>query len=502
MSQLKKGVILSYINIFLTNVIGIVLTPFIIRSLGSSEYGLYTLIGSFVTYLTLMDLGLNNTIIRFVSKYRAEKNKVGEEIFLGTSLKIYSLISLILTIFGVIIYFKLDYIFSKSLSFEEISKAKIMFMILVFDIAIALPGGTFTAICNAYESFVFPRVMSILRYFFRSISVVSVLLLGGKAISIIVIDTVLNLIIVISTIFYVFKYLNVKFNFSKTKNTLVKQIFNYSIWVFLLGIVSQFFWNTGQIVLGIQTDTKTIAIYGVGIMLGGFYGGFAGAVNSVFLPKATKMSIENSNQELTETMTKLGRVSFIILMFIFIPFALFGREFIQLWVGTTFSQSWLITILIMIVYTVPLIQNFAHSLLEAKNKVRYKVLVYILFIGIGIAFGAFLTKQYHGLGMAIGICSGWMVAQIFLNLFFVNVLHLNMIYFYKNIFLNRLTYTLLSVTAISMLINYIPSGSWILFIIKIIIFVVFFAVFLLKFGINQFEKNLILSPFRFLNKKR
>ena len=236
-------------------------------------------------------------------------------------------------------------------------------------------------------------------------------------------------------------------------------------------------------------------------MLGGFYGGFAGAVNSVFLPKATKMSIENSNQELTETMTKLGRVSFIILMFIFIPFALFGREFIQLWVGTTFSQSWLITILIMIVYTVPLIQNFAHSLLEAKNKVRYKVLVYILFIGIGIAFGAFLTKQYHGLGMAIGICSGWMVAQIFLNLFFVNVLHLNMIYFYKNIFLNRLTYTLLSVTAISMLINYIPSGSWILFIIKIIIFVVFFAVFLLKFGINQFEKNLILSPFRFLNKK-
>lgn len=502
MSQLKKGVILSYINIFLTNVIGIVLTPFIIRSLGSSEYGLYTLIGSFVTYLTLMDLGLNNTIIRFVSKYRAENDKAGEEIFLGTSLKIYSLISLILTIVGVIIYFNLDYIFSKSLTVDEIYKAKIMFLILVFDIAIALPGGTFTAICNAYESFVFPRVMSISRYIFRAISIVSILLLGGKAISIVVIDTVLNLIIVSFTIFYVFKYLNIKFDFAKTSNALVKQIFNYSIWVFLLGIVSQFFWNTGQIVLGIQTDTKTIAIYGVGIMLGGFYGGFAGAVNSVFLPKATKMSIENSNQELTDTMTKLGRISFMILMFIFIPFALFGREFIQLWVGNTFSQSWLITLLIMMVYTIPLMQNFAHSLLEAKNKVRYKVLVYIIFIGIGIALGAFLTKQYQGLGMAIGICSGWLVAQVFLNVFFVNVLHLNMMYFYKNIFINRLTYSIIFVSIISILINYIPSGNWILFGVKIVIFVAVFGIILFQFGMNKTEKTLILSPFGFLNKKR
>lgn len=40
MSQLKKGALLSYANIFLTNVIGLILTPFIVKSLGDSEYGL------------------------------------------------------------------------------------------------------------------------------------------------------------------------------------------------------------------------------------------------------------------------------------------------------------------------------------------------------------------------------------------------------------------------------------------------------------------------------
>ena len=74
MSQLKKGAILSYGNILLTNIIGLVITPFMIKALGDSEYGLYTLIGSLVTYFSLMDFGLNNTIIRFVAKYRAEKD--------------------------------------------------------------------------------------------------------------------------------------------------------------------------------------------------------------------------------------------------------------------------------------------------------------------------------------------------------------------------------------------------------------------------------------------
>ncbi len=102
MSQLKKGAVLTYINIALTNVIGLTLTPFIIRSLGNSEYGLYTLIGSFVAYLTLVDLGLNNTIVRFVAKYRAEGDSYGEKQFLSTTMWVYLGISFFIIIIGLV----------------------------------------------------------------------------------------------------------------------------------------------------------------------------------------------------------------------------------------------------------------------------------------------------------------------------------------------------------------------------------------------------------------
>ena len=95
MSQLKKGALLSYVTIILTNLIGLLLTPFIVRSLGNSEYGLYALIGAFIGYISVLDLGLNNTIVRYVSKYRAENDKEGEEVFLGTTMLIYAFISFI-----------------------------------------------------------------------------------------------------------------------------------------------------------------------------------------------------------------------------------------------------------------------------------------------------------------------------------------------------------------------------------------------------------------------
>ena len=41
MSQRKLGTILSYLNIFLSNTISLIYTPYMLRMLGQSEYGIY-----------------------------------------------------------------------------------------------------------------------------------------------------------------------------------------------------------------------------------------------------------------------------------------------------------------------------------------------------------------------------------------------------------------------------------------------------------------------------
>ena len=57
-NQRKSGVVLSYVSIILNTLIQLLYTPLLIRMLGQSEYGLYSLVSSIIGYLTVLDLGL------------------------------------------------------------------------------------------------------------------------------------------------------------------------------------------------------------------------------------------------------------------------------------------------------------------------------------------------------------------------------------------------------------------------------------------------------------
>lgn len=495
MNQIKIGAALSYFNILLTTVIGLVLTPFMIRTLGDSEYGLYTLVGSLVVYLTVMDLGLNNTVVRFVSKYRAEQDIAGERKFLGTTLLIYAAISTVLLFLGMVIYFNLDNIFSRSLTQTQLSDAKLMFLILVFNLAIKLPGGTFEAICNAYEFFVFPRLLRIIKYLLRAIVIVVVLTMGGKAISLVVIDTVFNVVSIVATILFVVTKMTVKFDFNEIRMSLIKKIFGYSVWIFLLGLSSHFLWSAGQILLGVETNTTTVAVYAVGIMLGGYYGAFSTAVTSLFLPRASRMTIHNSKEEILEMMIKVGRLTFMILMFVLTGFLLVGKEFVFLWVGTSYEKSWVIALFVMAVLTIPLVQNFSNSLIEAYNKVHHKVKIFLVCFSFGISLGYYLIPSLQEVGMAVGISSGWILAQICMNIYYHKHLNLNMIVFFNKM----LTKTFFPIAFIylfsSILQNFLPMSAT-FFVIKICTYSLIYWSVIYLFSMNDYEKQLVRIKFK------
>ena len=494
MSQLKKGALLSYLTIIITNITGLFLTPYIVRELGSSEYGLYTLIGAFIGYMSVLDLGINNTVVRFIAKYRANKNKDNESVFLGQVFLIYSLISIIISILGVIIYYNSATIFQDSLTIEEIEKSKIMIALLIFNIAITLPGGTFTGICNGYEKFVFPRTVNIIRYIIRSLLVVFFIYKGGKAISIIVIDTLLNILLILINIYYVKAHLKVKIKFEWLNKSIFKTIFSYSIWIFIFSLISQLFWKSGQMILGITQNTEVVAIFAIGIVLSGYFGAFAGAINSVFLPKATFM-IENksSRKELTNTFIKISRILAILLLFIYGGFILFGREFIILWIGKTYEDAFLISAIIMTAYLLPLIQNFANSIIEATGNFNFKAKVYFSTISLGIILGGYFSKDYSYWSIAIFYNIFWVISQIIMNWYFNFKLNINIPRFFKETFGKNIIVLLLSLISGCFINTLVNNNGWFYFGFKVSLFSIVYLGLTYFIVLNDFEKKLFLK---------
>ena len=133
MNQLKAGATLNYTVIVLNILVGLLYTPFLLRILGQSDYGIYSLVASVISYLTLLDLGFGNAIIRYTAKFRSEgKTREQYELF-GMFLILYTVIGLIAMVLGYGLYTHVDAWFGNTMTVEELDKTRIMLLLLIFN---------------------------------------------------------------------------------------------------------------------------------------------------------------------------------------------------------------------------------------------------------------------------------------------------------------------------------------------------------------------------------
>ena len=193
-NQIKVGAFLSYIIIILNNVIGLLYTPFMLRMMGQTEYGLYSLVASVVAYLTVFDLGFGNAIVRYTAKLRAEGDQKKQYEMFGVFLLLYSVIGIFTFLVGLVIHFHVDTLFQITMSVEEMRKVRIMLLLMLGNLAFTFPMSIFGSIITAYENFVFQKVINLIRIILNPIIMILMLLVGYRAIGMVVIVTVFNFI--------------------------------------------------------------------------------------------------------------------------------------------------------------------------------------------------------------------------------------------------------------------------------------------------------------------
>ena len=112
-NQLKAGVVLSYISTAISIVIQLVYMPVMIRLLGKSEYGLYSLVSSVVSYLSLFSLGFTGAYLRFFARFYKNREKLAS--LNGMFLTLFSILASVATICGIVLSFFPEQIFGSKL---------------------------------------------------------------------------------------------------------------------------------------------------------------------------------------------------------------------------------------------------------------------------------------------------------------------------------------------------------------------------------------------------
>lgn len=494
--QVKIGAILSYIIIIVNMIIGVLYTPILTSKLGQAEYGLYSLVTSIISYLTILDFGFGNAIIIYTARYKQNKEKEKEQKLHGMFLIIYTVIGIMAGIIGVILWLNVDKLFGTTMTIEELSKAKILMGILTFNLVITFPLSIFTSIITSYEKFVFSKSLNLIRIILNPIIILIILQFGYKSIALVILNTILNIVTLLLNLIYCKKNLKIKLKFGKLDFLLLREIMAYSVWIFLNSIMDKINWNIDQFVLGMVSGTVVVAIYSIASQLNTMYLNFSTAISGVLLPKITKMEARNaSNEEFTEIFIKTGRIQYIIMALILSGFILYGREFISLlWVGPEYSQAYIIACILMIPLIIPLIQNTGLNIIQAKNQYKFRVIVLLIFAIFNLIITIVLSKIFGGIGAALGTALSIIFGQIiFMNIFYYKKTHIDIPKFWKNIF--RMTIPILVIMILGILLKLVfPINNRLLLIAQIAIYVMIYIAIMWKFGINDYEKQLVIRP--------
>lgn len=496
-NERKAGAILSYVQIILNNTIALIYTPFALRMLGQSQYGLFGTASSYTSYLSLLSLGIGGAYIRWNAKYRAANDEEGERRLNGMYFTLFFVISVVMLVVGTILVVASKFVFAKEFSSSELQDLQYIILLQVISTSMTMFLTPIIANIQAYEKFLFLRIVAMISTVVTPIGNCLVLLLGGKSVALTLLGLAFNIITLIVYFVYATKRLNMRFIFKEFDKKVFKEIFFFSSFLLLDSLTSLLTESTDSIILGACCGTAAVAIYTVGHNFKKYFLGFSTSISGVFSPKVNQMVAEHDdNKELVELMTRVGRIQFYIVSLIMIGYSCVGQSFVCLWAGNDYAPAYWIGLFLLAGAYIPLFQNVGIEILKAKNKHRVRSIVYLLVAIFNVILTIPFAIWWEGVGAAAATFISCMLGNVmFMNIYYYKGAHLDMPYFWKEIL--KIVPSFLPVIVVGILANnFLPIHQLAWLFVAIVLITVVYFVSVYKFAMNTYEKDLLLKPIK------
>lgn len=493
-NQLKAGAMLSLLTFGAANVLGLLYTPYMLRMMGQEEYGLYSLVASVVSYLTMLDFGFGNAIVRYTNLYKASGRYDELPCLYGLFTRLYGLIGIVALFLGIMLFLNIENLFGKTMTTEELFKMRVMMGLLIFNVVFTFSLSVWKNIPVAFERFVFSKSINLFRMLLNPLVMVVLLYYGYKAIALVVVTTIFNILTLLADVWYSKRKLHVTIRFGKIDKVLVREITFYSFWIFLGVIVERIYWSGGQFILGMTSGSAKVAVYAISVQLAYVYMGLGSFLWGIMLPKVTTLVAEKNDKAISDMFVKLGRLQYILMLFVLVGFIVFGKSFILLWAGDKYENAYIITCLFFAALLIPYSQNLGQVIAQAKNQVRLYAVIRLVTSAFGLVLSYFLAEKYSDIGCAVGVFVALLIQTLAINVFYNVKLHLPIYKYGRRITTITLFYICLVVIS-CFFVRLGTASCYLILAVKILIFCLILSLIMwfVFFGDEEksFLKNII-----------
>lgn len=491
MSSAKKSSILSYVSVVFYVIAGFLYTPYLVQTLGVSDYGIYALAASLIGYFSL-DFGIGAAQTRLAAKFLAEGKPEKIKDILGITSKIFIGIDVLILLIVSFVYLYADNIFS-NLTPSELVRFKNVFIITSLFVLINFPMLPLKGLFQAYDKIFELTLIELVYKITNILVIVGALFCGLGLYGVVVANVGSNIIAQFFRLYYIFKKERLSVNIKAKDKEIVKFITSFSVWATVAMVADKFFFGIIPFLLAAFSNTTEVAFFAIVISIEGYVLSISRSLSGIFLPRVMKMVVGGqSEEERTNLMIKVGRVQLFIVGIIITGLVSLGHEFINHWLGEGFDKSYYCLILVMLPCVFHLTQTIAEELLLATNQVKYRALVYVIGSSLSVLSIVLLAPNYGALAAAVGVFLSFTIAHnVLIDIFYHKKVGVNMLQFFKNCHVKILPVFILCGGLGFALQNYASTPSFSLFLIKGIIWFAISSAILWFLALNREEKKMV-----------
>jgi len=399
------------------------LSPFIVNTLGKTEYGVWTLMTLLTGYLGIFDLGVRVSTGRHIALYlgRADHDSVDGTI--RTGLGIYSLMGLVILCVAIGLGFAFPSIFPSSPPAYH-GVVRILLPLMALNLVLSAYGAVFACVLTAHDRFDLATVLALAVLGLRTAGTVIALKYGYGIVGLAVVLIMGNIAGLAGAWLVARKvYLRLKtwpFMFSGVR---VRELYGYGIWAFIGALSSKLVGQTDLVVVGALIGVSAVTPYSVGATLVWYSAFFFSVIGGTLFPAVQRAVGRGDMGEARWLYLRQVRLALVLGLPVLTGFAVFGERFIRLWMlGPKFDEpSVLQASIIMVILAAASMARLpaigAGGLLDATGHVRFNALVSISSSLFTLGLSIFLVLVL-GWGLK-GIATGTLVSSVLAGMFLV-----------------------------------------------------------------------------------
>ncbi len=404
--KILRNAIANYGGVFVTRLVGFLLTPFIVHRLGDTAYGIWALTGGIVAYLGLLDLGMSASVAKYVAEYRAKNQPQSVNEIVSTVFMLYCLLSLLVLFAILVLSLYFPAIFNVEGGYGQIGRVALF--LVGIDFVIMLPTSILNAILVGYQRFDLNYLAGILALLVKSVLIVVLLNLGLGLVGLATTSIVSTLLLTAAR-FWATKRTAPKLRIHPKlfRRDIVPSVGKFSLVVFGLQVTGLVIYHTDNIVIGLFLPVAAITPFAIAYKLGILVrDAIAQPLGSVLMPAFSEldgMGRAEDRERIRRLLIQGTKATSVLVLPITAFLIVMGEHIIRLWVGKEYvgTSTPVLYALTVFFLSNALFRTGANLLFGLGRLRRY------LYVCTGMALGNLLLStllvQFLGItGVAIG----------------------------------------------------------------------------------------------------